>query len=126
MRLELQMARSLPIPLTTGYTMDAQDVVHVPDLTLNLLSVHKMVKQGDRSVIFDVNGCRLLNRHVQVKPECILATGTQVNGMYYLNRCQTSSYVAEVEQSKVVNLASVTRSFKKFFYATVTEYGDRC
>jgi len=104
MRLELQMARSLPIPLTTGYTMDAQDVVHVPDLTLNLLSVHKMVKQGDRSVIFDVNGCRLLNRHVQVKPECILATGTQVNGMYYLNRCQTSSYVAEVEQSKVVNL----------------------
>jgi len=24
--------------------------------------------------------------------------------MHYLNRCQTSSYVAEVEQSKVVNL----------------------
>ena len=92
------------IPLTTGYTMDAQDVVHVPNLTLNLLSVHKMVKQGDRSVIFDVNGCRLLNREVQVQPECVLATGSQINGMYYLDRCQSLSYIAEAEKPTVVNL----------------------
>ena len=46
--------RIVSIPSTTGYTMDAQaqHVAYVPDLTLDLLSLHKMVKQGDRSVTF--------------------------------------------------------------------------
>ena len=82
------------ILLQTGCTMDAQDVLHVPDLSLNLLSVHKIVRHG-RSVIFDKNGCRIVDKELEVNSKCVLGTATQVNGMYRLDCQQPSSFVAE-------------------------------
>ena len=92
------------IPLASGYTMDAHDVVHVPDLKLNLLSVSKIVGQGNRTMIFDVNGCQLVNKQIQVNPRSVLATGTQTNGMYCLNRNQSCLCSAELEKPATTNL----------------------
>jgi len=91
----------ISIPLQTGCTMDAQDVVHVPYLSLNLLSVHKIVSHG-RSVIFDKSGCKIVDKQLNVNPKCVLGTATQVNGMYRLNCRQSNSFVAE--SSGVTNL----------------------
>ena len=94
----------VPIPLASGYTMDAHDVVHVPDLKLNLLSVSKIVGRGNRTMIFNVNGCQLVNKQIQVNPKSVLATGTQTNGMYCLNRNQSCSCSAELEKPAITNL----------------------
>jgi len=99
--------------------MDAHDVVHVPDLKLNLLSVHKIVSQGNRCMISDVNGCRLVNKQIQVSPKCVLATGTQINGMYCLNCNQSCSCSAGHRKS----LAPAIWTSESSVYASVAKHG---
>lgn len=59
--------------------VDIENVLHVPDLNTNLLSVSQTVKKGN-VVIFDINGCRITN-----KDNTLIATADLVNDMYQLN-----------------------------------------
>ncbi|KAJ6636922.1 Ankyrin repeat domain-containing protein 50 [Pseudolycoriella hygida] len=49
--------------------IEARDVLHVPQLSVNLLSVAKIVKSGN-TVIFDVNGCRIFDRQNEIVVQC--------------------------------------------------------
>ncbi|KRY14711.1 Retrovirus-related Pol polyprotein from transposon TNT 1-94 [Trichinella patagoniensis] len=76
----------MKIPLATEKTMVAYDVRHAPELALNLLSVSRIAAQK-KTLIFDENGCRIVDLAVEVPRQHILGTATQYNGLYRLNRC---------------------------------------
>lgn len=61
------------------------DVLHVPDLSANLLSVSQIVSRNF-TVIFNVNGCRILDSN-----ENLIATGRHVNNMFKLNAKESGS-----------------------------------
>lgn len=56
--------------------LTVKEVLHVPEATANLLSVAKITRNGN-SVIFDKNGCRVLNAS-----NTVIASCAEVNGMY--------------------------------------------
>ncbi|KRZ13440.1 Retrovirus-related Pol polyprotein from transposon TNT 1-94 [Trichinella zimbabwensis] len=74
------------IPLSTEKMMVAHDVRHAPELALNLLSVSRIAAQK-KTLIFDENGCRIVDLAVEVLRQHIFGTATQYNGLYQLNRC---------------------------------------
>lgn len=61
-----------------GNEIKVYDIMHVPDLTVNLLSIFKMVSKGN-TIIFDESGCSIYNKNdeqvAHVKP---------LNGVYKL------------------------------------------
>jgi len=91
----------ISIPLSSKKTMNAFDVVHVPDLAINLLAVHKIAQEG-KTVLFDEQGCRIVNQQLKVNPKNVIATATAVNGLYCLDRLQSHSFA--VMSTNFVNL----------------------
>jgi len=71
------------------------DVLHVPKLNANLLSISRIIQKG-RSVTFDNRGCRI--RDAEKK---FVATATLTNGTYKLNRSS-----AEVTLASTVNMSN--------------------
>lgn len=69
-------------------------VQYVPDLCTNLLSVSAMTKQG-KSVLFNENGCRVLNREGK-----IVATASLVGNMYRLDCDLGSAFVGKLQRVK--------------------------
>lgn len=61
-----------------GIEIEIKDILHVPDLSVNLLSVSKMVKRGN-SVLFDKNGCTIKNANNEIVAQC-----KEENGVYPL------------------------------------------
>lgn len=54
-------------------------VLHVPDISANLLSVAQIVKCGHK-VKFDVRGCKIENLNDE-----IIGTANFINGMFKIN-----------------------------------------
>jgi hypothetical protein len=61
-------------------SIKAKDVLYVPEITANLLSVSKIVKNGHK-VTFNTNGCKITHTSGN-----IIATATEEGGIYKLNR----------------------------------------
>lgn len=83
-------------------SVDVNDILHIPKLSANLLSVYRMVCQGN-TIVFDVDGCKIYNRNkkllVTIKPEngiyklcapidevCMLANSIETNAMMWHRR----------------------------------------
>lgn len=49
--------------------IEVNDCLYVPDLSVNLLSVSRIVKNGNK-VVFDSNGCTIFNQHNDVVVQC--------------------------------------------------------
>ncbi|KRX55804.1 Retrovirus-related Pol polyprotein from transposon TNT 1-94 [Trichinella sp. T9] len=64
------------IPLATEKTMVAHDVRHAPELAMNLLSVSRIAAQK-KTLIFDENGCRIVDLAIEVLRQHMLGTATQ-------------------------------------------------
>lgn len=62
---------------------EIHDVLQVPGLATNLLSVNKICKKG-LTMVFDAEKCEVLNREGYV-----IASGTAVDGLYRLNQKKT-------------------------------------
>lgn len=56
--------------------IDVEEVLHVPELSASLLSVSKMVEKGN-SVIFNKDGCKIVNTQNALVAEC-----KPMNGVY--------------------------------------------
>lgn len=71
-----------------GRMLAVRDVMYVPGLRVNLLSVSQLVERGWK-VIFDRDGCKLIHHlvpgHFNGK---LLATASEVSGIYKLEGCQ--------------------------------------
>jgi GAG-pre-integrase domain len=76
--LDAQGCGDVLVQGNTGTTTKISNVVHVPGLNANLLSVSKMVSNG-LDVTFSKEGCQIY------KQGDILATATSVGGMYKLD-----------------------------------------
>lgn len=74
-------------------TIKVENVLYVPELATNLISVSQMIKKGC-NVIFDKQGCKILNinnDHV--------ATAILVNNMYRLNTHSIPAYISAAKDN---------------------------
>jgi len=78
-------------------TVKVKDVLYVPDVATNLLSVSEMTRRGNK-VVFDSDGCKIFNDQNR-----IIATTTIVGNMYRLNRPE-NRHVAFTKAQKDSNL----------------------
>lgn len=69
-----------------------QNVLFVPELVTNLLSVSQIVNNGGE-VKFNHKGCIILN-----KDKKIVATATLINNMYRLNLTHGQAYISDVDK----------------------------
>ena len=69
------------------------DVLYVPDLTINLLSVSKVVNAGNVT-LFTETGCKIINRNQQV-----IARAYKVGNLYYINYVE-DTYIVSVSGSQ--------------------------
>jgi hypothetical protein len=82
------------VPVVIGdREIDFKEVLCVPDLTANLLSVAQIVKNGN-TVTFNQSGCHIYNEKKQ-----LVAETNEINGVYKLN-VQRSKCFATMAQSK--------------------------
>lgn len=71
-------------------TVAVHDVLYVPEIEVNLLSIKKIVDH-ENFVIFDKNGCRVMNSSKEV-----IATGRSSNGLYKLDiATNQNAYVSQ-------------------------------
>lgn len=75
-----------------GNEIEIKNVLHVPDLMVNLLSISKITQQGNK-IIFDDEGASIFNK----KNECLLNCKPQ-NGIYKLNEIETS-FISKAEDT---------------------------
>lgn len=94
-------------------TIQVNDILHVPGLSANLLSVSKIVSQGNR-VVFDADGCKIYNRDKEIIASC-----KAQNGVYKL-MCKKKHLNACLRNMKrmpccgtVVLVISITKRWKK-------------
>ncbi|KAJ0735667.1 putative RNA-directed DNA polymerase [Helianthus annuus] len=59
-----------------------KDVFYVPEYSVNLLSVHKLAKDNNITVLFNENNCMLQD----LKSKKILVIGKQENGLYFVGK----------------------------------------
>ncbi|CAH2099085.1 unnamed protein product [Euphydryas editha] len=69
-----------------------QNVLYVPELATNLLSVSQIVNHGGL-VKFNNKGCVIFNRHKK-----IVATATLINNMCRLNLYNVQAYISDVDK----------------------------
>ncbi|KAG5874427.1 hypothetical protein JTB14_034379 [Gonioctena quinquepunctata] len=66
---------------------------HVPDIAVNLLSVSRITQQG-HSVKFTKTGCQIVSSDGE-----IIATGSNKNGIFKLDRTSEKSYCTKVSSN---------------------------
>lgn len=76
-KLKVKQAGNLTLNVNEG-EIEVGNVLHVPGLVANLLSVYKIVQSGN-SVLFNANGCTIKNKHNET-----IATCKAENGVYRL------------------------------------------
>lgn len=77
------------------HEITADDVLHVPDLAANLLSVYQIAKKG-YTVIFDKNGCIIKNVNGEV-----IAFIKPTNGVYKLYKSTNTCFFTENKKSAI-------------------------
>lgn len=70
-----------------------KEVLHIPDLAVNLLSVYRMVKNGN-TVTFNAEGCTIFDAYGEVIAKC-----REKNGTYKLRVTKENCYLAKRESS---------------------------
>lgn len=79
----------------TPNPIEVRDVLCVPNLTANLLSVSQLTKNNNY-VDFNANGCNIKNKFGK-----LMATANLVDGLYRLNGARCKSYVAVSKSEKI-------------------------
>ena len=80
------------LPDGNSQKCNLQDVLYVPKLSHNLLSVSKASEAG-KATKFDNSGCEIRNRNGKM-----IAFGTRVGNLYYLEYCQNKEQLNMVEE----------------------------
>lgn len=92
---------NISIDLKTRKISEISDVLCVPELKTNLLSVSAMINKGF-TVLFDTDGCKIFDEVDNKLKGDIVATATQVSGVYKLDINKTDCSVG-TEQFFLVN-----------------------
>lgn len=79
-------------------TVQVRDILYIPELSTNLLSVSQLVKNGCQ-VNFHETGCNIYNKEKQ-----LVATARLTNNMYKLNIVVGDAYVATTNSSETLDV----------------------
>jgi len=81
-------------------TIKVKDVLYVPGISANLLSVSKIAKKG-YSLIFNSQGCKIVTGKISINGE-IIAQAVEENDMYCLRQpVQSIHYVGSKDKAEV-------------------------
>lgn len=72
------------------------NVLHVPDLSSNLLSISQLCQKG-HTVVFKNDGCQIFDRDMEV-----VATGRHVNNMFLLNVSHNRCFLTEEKNESLL------------------------
>ena len=100
-RVTSQGMGSVIVPFRNSCSLKVKEVFHVPQLTHNLLSVSKLVKDG-YNLLFDKFGCRLFKNEIQVPEKEVIVTGKCVGGLYKLEPFTSLSSLVTVNNNYVL------------------------
>lgn len=75
---------SVFIPIKNDKKINLETVIYAPELSANLLSVSQIVKRN-KTVLFDINGCKILNKSINVPKSSVIVTAKEENGLYRLD-----------------------------------------
>lgn len=75
--------------------ININNVLYVPDIAVNLLSVHKIVQHGN-SVLFDENGCTIRNKRKEIIASC-----AEKNGVYKLKNKTETCFLSRQKASAI-------------------------
>lgn len=96
--------------------ISVNEVLHVPKLGANLLSVHKMVCRGN-TIVFDLDGCKIFNKEKKllklIKPE---------NGIYKL--CAPNETICMLANKNESNTMLWHRRFGHLNYGTLCQLNN--
>lgn len=98
-KLEVRSAGVVQVKVSTEddeTEISINNVLHVPDLSSNLLSVSQLCQKG-HTVVFKNDGCQIFNGDMD-----LVATGRHVNNMFLLNVVQSRCYVAEKDSEMLL------------------------
>lgn len=91
--LPVTSSGSVDIQLPSGQKIKVTNVLYVPELATNLLSVSQMIKKGCQ-VKFDSQGCKIFNqKNIEV------ATAKLSNNMYRLNTKSSEAYISVINEN---------------------------
>lgn len=97
-RLKVEAIGDVQLKIAEDY-VDVKDVLLVPELCVNLLSVSQMVRKGNK-VVFDKNGCKVYNSTNEA-----VVTASEVNGMFKLDQPEDNmAMVNIVKESQSIEL----------------------
>lgn len=74
-RMKVKYAGNINLQFNDTQIVEASNVLYIPNLVANLLSVHKIVENGN-TVSFNKNGCIIRNQHGQIIASCKPTNGT--------------------------------------------------
>jgi len=90
------------VVISTKYGVKTiNDVMYVPDLKTNLLSVSKITEKG-RVVLFTSSGCRIYDETDFVSKGTVIANGSNNQGLYRLDTYPHSSFIASHSESQEI------------------------
>lgn len=102
------------------------NVLHVPDLSVNLLSISQIVSKG-YTVVFDKSGCEVLDENGEV-----IATGEHINNMFKLHiprtsekQCCVGTVTSDIWHQRLAHLNTIDLSKLKNHLATGISFTDK-
>lgn len=97
-------------------SVTVNDILHIPKLSANLLSVYKMVCHGN-TIIFDSDGCKIYNGNMK-----LLQTIKAVNGVYKLHA--PTEEICMLANKSESNAMLWHRRFGHLNYGTLCKLND--
>lgn len=97
---------------TGNESIEVRNILYVPQLSANLLSVHKMVCKGN-TIVFNEEGCRVYNKNKQLVSSC-----KPENGVYRI-RMQPSTEKCMISKRDESNAMQWHRRFGHLNYSTL-------
>lgn len=94
------------IILPDGNSRVASNVMHVPQLFTNLLSVSKMTEKG-LTVVFDSKNCKVYNTAECTINGKVQVTATKISGLYRLDQQQPAAQVAMLSSMKLTSTEDI-------------------
>lgn len=99
-------------------TVEVNDILHIPKLSANLLSVYKMVSRGN-TIVFDIEGCKIYN-----KEKKLLSLIRPENGIYKLCAPIENENVCMIANESKADMMTWHRRFGHLNYGTLCKLNN--
>ncbi|KAI5312613.1 hypothetical protein L3X38_041786 [Prunus dulcis] len=117
-KVQVEFIGAVRIQLDSGFVLDSVDVVYIPSMTRNLISVARLVK-SKLTLSFDEFGISIFNNKE------LIGNGILVGNMFQLN-CKTPQMVMNITSTKRKNQTSAKIWHKRLGHISKERLNTLC